>query len=194
MWKYSEKLIEHFSNPRNVGSLQNPDGHGEVGSPVCGDAMTLDIRVDDDQRISEIKFKTFGCAGAIASASALTEMAKGKTLEEALSIKASEIAAYLGGMPKEKFHCSVLGNDALTDAIEDYKSKREELKGALEKILADPPEDLARLFEGDEVEIVSVHASRARLRGRVRDSDTLTKGLSEHLTESVGREVKVDLE
>lgn len=193
MWKYSEKLIEHFKNPRNVGTLEDPDGHGEVGSPVCGDAMVLDIRVDDEQRISDIKFKTFGCAGAIASASALTEMAKGKTLQEALSIKASEIANYLGGMPKEKFHCSVLGNEALADAVKDYRQRRDRLANELETLLSDPPENLARLL-GEEVEVLSVHPSRVRLGGTADHTDALAERLSKLLSDSVDGDVEVSLE
>ena len=107
--------MDHFMNPRNVGSLPSPDGHSEVGSPQCGDAMYLDIDIDDQGRISEIAFKTFGCAGAIASASALTEMAKGLPVEDALKIKNSQIAEFLGGMPPEKFHCSVMGHQALNE-------------------------------------------------------------------------------
>ncbi len=103
MWKYSDTLMDHFMNPRNVGSLDNPDGHSEVGSPQCGDAMYLDIEIDEEGRISDIAFKTFGCAGAIASASALTEMAKGLPVEEALSIRNSQIADYLAECPRRSF-------------------------------------------------------------------------------------------
>ncbi len=128
MWKYSDKLMDHFVNPRNVGTIENADGHAQVGSPVCGDAMTLDISVSDDGRISEVKFRTFGCAGAIASASALTEMVAGKTLEEALAVKNKDIADYLGGMPEEKYHCSVMGHEALHDAIEDFRARTAEVE------------------------------------------------------------------
>ncbi len=125
--------MDHFMNPRNVGSLPSPDGHSEVGSPQCGDAMYLDIDIDDQGRISEIAFKTFGCAGAIASASALTEMAKGLPVEDALKIKNSQIAEFLGGMPPEKFHCSVMGHQALKTAVEDFRSKCAEIGKILEE-------------------------------------------------------------
>ncbi len=133
MWKYSDILMDHFMNPRNVGSLDNPDGHSEVGSPQCGDAMYLDIEIDEQDRISDIAFKTFGCAGAIASASALTEMAKGLPVEEALSIRNSQIADYLGGMPPEKFHCSVMGHQALKAAVEDFRTRTAEVQKILEE-------------------------------------------------------------
>jgi len=132
MWKYSDILMDHFMNPRNVGTLEDPDGHSEVGSPQCGDAMYLDIDIDDQGNISDIAFKTFGCAGAIASASALTEMARGLPVEEALKIKNSQIADFLGGMPPEKFHCSVMGHQALKAAVEDFRTKCEEIRKILE--------------------------------------------------------------
>lgn len=133
MWKYSDVLMDHFMNPRNVGTLESPDGHSEVGSPQCGDAMYLDIDIDDEGRISDIAFKTFGCAGAIASASALTEMVRGLPVEEALQIRNSQIAEYLGGMPPEKFHCSVMGHQALKAAVTDYREKCD----AIEKTLSE---------------------------------------------------------
>lgn len=133
MWKYSDILMDHFMNPRNVGSLDAPDGHSEVGSPQCGDAMYLDIEIDDENRISDIAFKTFGCAGAIASASALTEMAKGLPIDEALAIKNSQIAKYLGGMPPEKFHCSVMGHQALKAAVENFKARCSAIESILKE-------------------------------------------------------------
>jgi nitrogen fixation NifU-like protein len=121
---YSEKVMEHFMNPRNVGDLENPDGVGEVGNPVCGDMMTFMIHVKDD-RIKDVKFKTFGCGAAIAVSSMVSEMAKGKTLDEAMNITNAMVAEELGGLPKNKMHCSNLGADALHKAIEDYRERLE---------------------------------------------------------------------
>ncbi len=110
-------------NPRNVGEIENPDGAGEVGSPVCGDMMTFHIKVDDG-RISDVKFKTFGCGAAIAVSSMVSEMALGKTLDEALKITRDDVADKLGGLPEQKMHCSNLGADALHEAIRDYLGKQ----------------------------------------------------------------------
>ncbi len=119
---YSDKVMEHFSNPRNIGEIKEPDGVGEVGNPVCGDMMKFTIRVRDN-RIEDVKYLTFGCGAAIAVSSMVSEMAKGKTLEEALKITKKQVAEELGGLPGNKMHCSNLGTDALHKAIEDYMDK-----------------------------------------------------------------------
>lgn len=122
MPEYSEKVMEHFSKPRNVGEVSEPDGVGEVGNPVCGDMMKFTIRVKDN-RIEDVKYLTFGCGAAIAVSSMVSEMVKGKTLEEALQITNKQVAEELGGLPGNKMHCSNLGAEALHKAIEDYMEK-----------------------------------------------------------------------
>ena len=126
--QYSETVMDHFMNPRNVGEIENADGVGEVGNPVCGDMMTFYIKVDDDDRLEDVKFKTFGCGAAIAVSSMVSEMAKGMTLDEAMKISRQAVADQLGGLPDNKMHCSNLGADALHKAIEDYRSKKTALK------------------------------------------------------------------
>ena len=122
---YSEKVMEHFRNPRNVGEIPDADGVGTVGNPVCGDMMTISIKVKD-KRITDIKFKTFGRGAAVATSSMITELAKGKTLEEAMKIGREDVASSLGGLPKIKMHCSNLAADALHQAIKDYQRKHGE--------------------------------------------------------------------
>jgi nitrogen fixation NifU-like protein len=119
---YSEKVLDHFKNPRNVGELKDADAEGTVGNPVCGDMMTMYIKVKDD-RIEDVKFKTFGCGAAIATSSMTTELAKGKTLDEAMKISRQDVAEALDGLPPVKMHCSNLAADALHEAIKSYKEK-----------------------------------------------------------------------
>ena len=120
---YSEKVMEHFRNPRNMGEIKDADGVGRVGNPVCGDMMEIYIKVENN-RIKDIKFKTFGCAAAIATSSMITELAKGKTIEEAENITRDDVAEELDGLPPIKMHCSNLAADGLREAIKDYKKKR----------------------------------------------------------------------
>ncbi len=120
---YSKKVMDHFMNPRNVGTIENADGVGRVGNPVCGDLMEVSIKVEDE-RITDIKFRTFGCGSAIATASMVTELAMGKTIEEALKITRQNVADELEGLPPKKMHCSNLAADALHEAIKDYQKKK----------------------------------------------------------------------
>ena len=120
---YSKKVMDHFFNPRNVGTIENPDGYGKVGNPVRGDLMEMYIKVENN-KIKDIKFKTFGCGSAIATSSMVTEIAKGKTIEEALTISREQVADELDGLPPQKMHCSNLAADALHAAIKDYQKKK----------------------------------------------------------------------
>lgn len=124
MFEYTEKVMDHFRNPRNVGEIKDPDGVGKVGNPICGDMMEIQIKVKGD-RLEDIKFRTFGCGAAVATSSMVTEIAKGKTLEEALKITRADVADELGGLPPIKMHCSNLAADALHAAIHDYRKRRE---------------------------------------------------------------------
>ncbi|MEA3457167.1 MAG: Fe-S cluster assembly scaffold protein NifU [Candidatus Thermoplasmatota archaeon] len=122
---YSKKVMDHFTNPKNVGVIENPDGFGKVGNPVCGDLMEMYIKVENDI-ITDIKFKTFGCGSAIATSSMVTELAIGKTIDEALEITRNDVADELDGLPPQKMHCSNLAADALHAAIKDYKKKKKQ--------------------------------------------------------------------
>jgi nitrogen fixation NifU-like protein len=145
--KYSDKVMDHFTNPRNVGEIENPDGIGEVGNPACGDIMNFTIRVRDN-RIEDVKFQTFGCGAAIAVSSMISEMAKGKTLEEALKITNKDVANELEGLPKNKLHCSNLGADALHAAIKSYWKARESNAVAPEKVVVDHDHEHEEVKEG----------------------------------------------
>ncbi len=120
---YTDQVMDHFQNPRNVGEIESADGVGQVGNPVCGDIMKIYLKIKDD-RIEDIKFKTFGCGAAIATSSMVTEMVKGKTLDEALSVTREAVAEALGGLPPNKMHCSNLAADAVHAAIEDYRRRQ----------------------------------------------------------------------
>lgn len=123
---YSEKVMEHFMNPRNVGTIENPDGYGKVGNPVCGDLMEIFIKVEDN-KITDIKFRTFGCGSAIATSSMVTELAMGMNVDDAMKITRNDVASELDGLPPKKMHCSNLAADALHEAIKDFKIKKGEL-------------------------------------------------------------------
>ena len=120
---YTEKVMDHFRNPRNMGVIEDADGTGEVGNPTCGDMMRITIKVKDD-RLDDVKFQTLGCGAAVATSSIVTEMAKGKTLDEAMDITNKSVAEELGGLPANKMHCSNLAADGLQEAIKDYRSKQ----------------------------------------------------------------------
>jgi len=130
---YSDKVMDHFNNPRNVGVLDDPDGVGEVGNPVCGDMMKITIKVEKDT-IDDIRFQTLGCGAAIATSSIVTEMARGMTLEQAVAITKKQVADELGGLPPAKMHCSVLATDGLKSAVDDYLTRngRMPISGGLE--------------------------------------------------------------
>lgn len=132
MFQYNQKVMNHFMNPRNVGEITDADGEGTVGNPVCGDLMTFYIKVNNG-RIGDVKFKTFGCGAAIAVSSIVSEMAKGKTLDEAMKITNKMVATELGGLPKNKLHCSNLGADALHKAIENYRKRLSKSKSRGER-------------------------------------------------------------
>lgn len=145
MWEYTDKVKEHFLNPRNTGELKNANGVGEHGSLSCGDALKLFLKVGEDEKIEDASFMTFGCASAVASSSALTEIIKGMTLDEAEKLTNDDISEYLGGLPKEKMHCSVMGQQALKKAIADYRGIQIEEK---------PGEIVCECFDVTDLEII----------------------------------------
>ena len=124
MTLYSDKVMDHFRNPRNVGVLEDANGVGEVGNPVCGDIMKMYLKINDDEIIEDVKFETFGCGSAIASSSMATELIKGKSVEEALSLTNKAVAEALDGLPAHKMHCSVLAEEAIKSAIDDYNKRK----------------------------------------------------------------------
>jgi len=133
---YSDKVMDHFNNPRNVGVIEDADGVGEVGNPVCGDVMKITIKVDDTDHIDDIKFQTLGCGAAIATSSIVTELARGMSLDDAVAITKKQVAEELGGLPPAKMHCSVLATDGLKVAVDDYlvKQGREPIAGEIKSI------------------------------------------------------------
>lgn len=147
---YSDKVKDHFMNPRNMGEMEHPDGIGVVGNPVCGDVMKIFIRVEDG-RIKDIKFQTFGCAAAVATSSMVTELAKGRTIDQALEISRDDVAQELDGLPRVKMHCSNLAADGLRAAIEDYEKRLsgEVPEDSLEGTKANPCDSCAQLHDGE---------------------------------------------
>ncbi len=145
MWEYTDTVKEHFLNPRNVGELEGSNAIGETGSLSCGDALKLFLKVNENERIVDASFMTFGCASAVASSSALTEIIKGMTLDEASKLTNEDISDYLGGLPKAKMHCSVMGQNALKKAIADYRGIQ---------IMAKPGEIVCECFEVTDLEII----------------------------------------
>ena len=158
MWEYTEKVRELFLHPKNVGEIKDADATGEVGSIICGDVLKLTLRIDrETNRILDARFQTFGCASAIASSSALTEIIKGKTLEEALKITNRDIAGFLGGLPREKMHCSVMGREALEAAIDNYRgvTKKEKDGGEIVcKCFEVTDEKIRQVARGNDLQTV----------------------------------------
>lgn len=163
MWEYTEKVKDHFLNPRNAGEIKDADAVGEHGSMACGDALKLFLKINEDQKITDASFMTFGCASAVASSSALTEMVKGLPLEEALKITNDDIADYLDGLPKEKMHCSVMGQKALRIAINAYRGIQPQDK---------PGEMVCECFDVTDLEIIETVK-----KNNLQDADDVTNFL-----------------
>lgn len=159
---YSDTVMDHFMNPRNVGEVERPDGIGQIGNVNCGDIMRMTIKVEGN-RIADVKFKTFGCGAAIAVSSMVTEMAKGKTLKEAVRINRDEVARALGGLPEKKLHCSNLGTDALKAAVNDYWIKN----GHPEKVVPLEDEHLEQEAESEHARCYSPERGNGQSAGRV---------------------------
>ena len=153
MWDYTDDVMDHFLKPRNVGYIEDADGVGEVGSLACGDALTFTFKLGDDGKIADAKFKTFGCASAVASSSVLTEIVKGMTLEEAEKVTNDDIVEKLGGLPDQKMHCSVMGQEALEAAIADYRNKGKDVEVKTGKIVC----TCFGVTEEEIVKVVSEH-------------------------------------
>lgn len=166
MAMYSEKVMEHFRNPRNVGTIENADGIGEVGNPVCGDMMTFYVKVKDN-RLDDVKFQTFGCGAAIAVSSMVSEMAKGKTLEEAMKLTNKDVAGELDGLPKNKLHCSNLGADALHKAIENFLEKKKVEKKPVSLIQENKTEETQPCvcpYCKEQIECEDMHIEKCKLK------------------------------
>ncbi len=180
MWDYSKEVMEHFMNPRNVGEIENPDAVGEVGNITCGDALRLTLRLGEDERIEDARFQTFGCASAIASSSALTEMIKGKTLSEAAQITNQDLADYLKGLPEEKMHCSVMGMEALEAAVADRRKRT----GAGQA--APDPNDRLRQMPAGNVVCRCFGVTDTLIERVVRDNQLTTVEQVTHFTKAGG--------
>ena len=189
MWKYTPKVMDHFLNPRNVGEIKDADAVAEVGNVSCGDALKIFLKLDQDGRICDVKFKTFGCASAIASSSALTELVKGMTLDEAAKVTNKEIVAQLGELPEEKMHCSVMGMEALQAAIADYKRRHGEKVEEAEADDEHPAED-----SGSQSDKAKAFASLSVVQKVIRVQEVIDKEIRPALEKDGGSIELVDIE